>query len=110
MGETEAIVFFFRQKTAYEIKECDWSSDVCSSDLYKNLQGEIWKDGKRIDKGIKKFRTSEQAKEFNEITKDILKTPQKTKEDLDKLLEEMGEEKYISFEENQLSLELLFPE
>ena len=27
--------FFFKQKTAYEIKECDWSSDVCSSDLYK---------------------------------------------------------------------------
>ena len=25
--------FFFRHKTAYEIKECDWSSDVCSSDL-----------------------------------------------------------------------------
>ena len=25
--------FFFKQKTAYEIKECDWSSDVCSSDL-----------------------------------------------------------------------------
>src|ERR1051326_9427829 len=28
-------VFFFKQKTAYEIKECDWSSDVCSSDLEK---------------------------------------------------------------------------
>src|ERR1051326_8124652 len=27
--------FFFKQKTAYEIKECDWSSDVCSSDLTK---------------------------------------------------------------------------
>src|ERR1051326_3437258 len=27
------ICFFFKQKTAYEIKECDWSSDVCSSDL-----------------------------------------------------------------------------
>ena len=27
------IVFFFKQRTAYEIKECDWSSDVCSSDL-----------------------------------------------------------------------------
>ena len=25
--------FFFKQKTAYEIKECDWSSNVCSSDL-----------------------------------------------------------------------------
>ena len=30
--------FFFKQKTAYEIKECDWSSDVCSSDLiYPNV-------------------------------------------------------------------------
>ena len=26
-------IFFFKQKTAYEILECDWSSDVCSSDL-----------------------------------------------------------------------------
>ena len=26
-------VFFFKQKTAYEIYQCDWSSDVCSSDL-----------------------------------------------------------------------------
>ena len=28
------VFFFFKQKTAYEIKECDWSSDVCSSDLF----------------------------------------------------------------------------
>ena len=28
-------VFFFGQKTAYEIYQCDWSSDVCSSDLSK---------------------------------------------------------------------------
>ena len=27
------VFFFFKQKTAYEVKECDWSSDVCSSDL-----------------------------------------------------------------------------
>ena len=26
-------VFFFEQKPAYEIYQCDWSSDVCSSDL-----------------------------------------------------------------------------
>src|SRR6056297_3404681 len=26
-------VFFFKQKTAYEILRSDWSSDVCSSDL-----------------------------------------------------------------------------
>src|SRR3546814_4474283 len=27
--------FFFKQKTAYEIRISDWSSDVCSSDLAK---------------------------------------------------------------------------
>src|SRR3546814_2993843 len=27
------IVVFFKQKTAYEIRIIDWSSDVCSSDL-----------------------------------------------------------------------------
>src|SRR3546814_13062719 len=27
------LVFFFRQKTAYEMRIIDWSSDVCSSDL-----------------------------------------------------------------------------
>src|SRR3546814_8964076 len=25
--------FFFKQKTAYEVRISDWSSDVCSSDL-----------------------------------------------------------------------------
>src|SRR3546814_2078538 len=28
------VVFFFKQKTAYEMRISDWSSDVCSSDLY----------------------------------------------------------------------------
>src|SRR3546814_4104976 len=27
------VVFFFTQKTAYELRISDWSSDVCSSDL-----------------------------------------------------------------------------
>src|SRR3546814_14262096 len=27
------VFFFFRQKTAYELRISDWSSDVCSSDL-----------------------------------------------------------------------------
>src|SRR3546814_7578875 len=27
------IFFFFKQKTAYEMRISDWSSDVCSSDL-----------------------------------------------------------------------------
>ena len=32
-NEEYKIIFFFKQKTAYEIYQCDWSSDVCSSDL-----------------------------------------------------------------------------
>src|SRR3546814_14816113 len=27
--------FFFKQKTAYEMRISDWSSDVCSSDLWR---------------------------------------------------------------------------
>src|SRR3546814_9801213 len=27
------LLFFFKQKTAYEVRISDWSSDVCSSDL-----------------------------------------------------------------------------
>src|SRR3546814_2014089 len=30
---TVSFIFFFKQKTAYEMRISDWSSDVCSSDL-----------------------------------------------------------------------------
>src|SRR3546814_10711157 len=29
------MVFFFKQKTAYDMRISDWSSDVCSSDLQR---------------------------------------------------------------------------
>src|SRR3546814_4450214 len=29
-------LFFFKQKTAYELRISDWSSDVCSSDLRRH--------------------------------------------------------------------------
>src|SRR3546814_10182988 len=31
--EGEAYFFLFKQKTAYEVRMSDWSSDVCASDL-----------------------------------------------------------------------------
>src|SRR3546814_20743711 len=31
------VFFFFKQKTAYEMRISDWSSDVCSSDLFGGL-------------------------------------------------------------------------
>src|SRR3546814_7431751 len=34
-------VFFFKQKTAYEMRISDWSSDVCSSDLQAPTAGRL---------------------------------------------------------------------
>src|SRR3546814_1362149 len=31
------LFFFFKQKTAYEMRISDWSSDVCSSDLVRRM-------------------------------------------------------------------------
>ena len=45
------LFFFFKQKTAYEIRNCDWSSDVCSSDL-----------GRQRKKGRKKYRYEKRDK------------------------------------------------
>src|SRR3546814_2706223 len=33
-------MFFFKQKTAYEMRISDWSSDVCSSDLVDEIS--VW--------------------------------------------------------------------
>ena len=44
------IFFFFKQKTAYEIYQCDWSSDVCSSDLgYSNALANWYSVGALVD-------------------------------------------------------------
>src|SRR3546814_5180755 len=32
------LFFFFKQKTAYELRISDWSSDVCSSDLFGGIR------------------------------------------------------------------------
>src|SRR3546814_6944650 len=41
------LFFFFKQKTAYEIRISDWSSDVCSSDLVRAID----EDQRRADIG-----------------------------------------------------------
>src|SRR3546814_6793390 len=42
------LVFFFKQKTAYEMRISDWSSDVCSSDLYVEAGAEIVQTAEEI--------------------------------------------------------------
>src|SRR3546814_5454401 len=42
------LVFFFKQKTAYEMRISDWSSDVCSSDLFFPYAGIVQVGGKTV--------------------------------------------------------------
>src|SRR3546814_7067142 len=35
------VFFFFKQKTAYEMRISDWSSDVCSSDLGEHFRAVV---------------------------------------------------------------------
>src|SRR3546814_6091089 len=43
-------IFFFKQKTAYEMRISDWSSDVCSSDLTRG--GVFIQDIVRVEDGV----------------------------------------------------------
>src|SRR3546814_10658345 len=48
------MVFFFKQKTAYELRIIFWSSDVCSSDLFESLdrgigRGDRFETAHRLD-------------------------------------------------------------
>src|SRR3546814_2477965 len=49
------LFFFFKQKTAYEMRISDWSSDVCSSDLASF-------DGKKLGRHFRELR--DPIKEF----------------------------------------------
>src|ERR1044072_2108807 len=42
-------LFFLKQKTAYEIYQCDWSSDVCSSDLIGHRPPRLGAKDVRLD-------------------------------------------------------------
>src|SRR3546814_3801656 len=42
------LFFFFKQKSAYEMRISDWSSDVCSSDLVPTVNFRFHEDGLEI--------------------------------------------------------------
>src|SRR3546814_3336934 len=47
------VFFFFKQKTAYEMRISDWSSDVCSSDL---MSSEVRKVESYLEANRAKFQ------------------------------------------------------
>src|SRR3546814_12359436 len=52
-GVCGCVVFFFKQKTAYEMRISDWSSDVCSSDLRLQDAGIDWRIYQYGDAGLR---------------------------------------------------------
>src|SRR3546814_16492742 len=62
--------FFFKQKTAYEMRISDWSSDVCSSDL---LEGDVGDDGaaRGDDHGLHVLGHRTQAAEVVDAVEDL---------------------------------------
>src|SRR3546814_15442656 len=47
------VFLFFKQKTAYEMRISDWSSDVCSSDLFPNQRYHIDRESLATMDGVK---------------------------------------------------------
>src|SRR3546814_4241311 len=61
-------VFFFKQKTAYEMRISDWSSDVCSSDL--DRKGVIYQGR---PEGMDQWKSAHAAKTSARTLEDALK-------------------------------------
>src|SRR3546814_9511750 len=60
--------FFFKQKTAYEMRISDWSSDVCSSDLVVGRPVETPKTLRRTPKGWEDFLATGMAPALDGMT------------------------------------------
>src|SRR3546814_4933754 len=51
------MIFFFKQKTAYEMRISDWSSDVCASDLAPDLAGGALRQAAARDRAPAEFHS-----------------------------------------------------
>src|SRR3546814_3893264 len=64
-------VFFFKQKTAYEMRISDWSSDVCSSDLVVVLRGAVLL-AERFHALDHQVRLGQQAEVLGQVLLDVV--------------------------------------
>src|SRR3546814_4244823 len=65
------VVFFFKQKTAYDMRISDWSSDVCSSDLLIAL-AMLVEFVERPDRDMRSFTKRVGVEKVNELGPGLL--------------------------------------
>src|SRR3546814_5051174 len=73
------VFFFFKQKTAYEMRISDWSSDVCSSDLARSrargrAQGEVERAPCAADGDRRLLRSAHDRSEERRVGKECVST------------------------------------
>src|SRR3546814_10383405 len=87
-------IFFFKQKTAYEMRISDWSSDVCSSDLkrqHKQRLDQIGRHIEKLDSELADTVTAEPAlARRHEIISSIVGIGFRTANQLDATMPELG--------------------
>src|SRR3546814_8605723 len=68
------LVFFFKHKTAYEMRISDWSSDVCSSDLPEDqaVSEATMADQERIDFSRVSVLIVEPNRMMGQMVRDVL--------------------------------------
>src|SRR3546814_15017517 len=59
-------MFFFKQKTAYEMRISDWSSDVCSSDLWGYVVAAVDHPERGLEAILEQFLSPDQADASND--------------------------------------------
>src|SRR3546814_3158532 len=62
-----SIVFFFKQKTAYEMRISDWSSDVCSSDLFGSALNRSWREPGWVVMGMTLDRFDALSRKYGQL-------------------------------------------
>src|SRR3546814_3793097 len=55
----EFYFFFFKQKTEYEMRISDWSSDVCSSDLAEESEHQRRDEHRRHERAVEERRNGD---------------------------------------------------
>src|SRR3546814_1063629 len=91
------LFFFFKQKTAYEMRISDWSSDVCSSDLAVLIERRREeRDGDPLEPVVEALQAGASLILFPEGTRTAERLPQRFRGGLFRLAEAFPDLQLVS--------------